>query len=98
MVVVQTSDSGRAEDGRAEEGRGRAEAGRAELGRGGGRAEDGLDGDGCRDGADAGLVDLGHSFLWGWACWALAEEGRVADGGLGGVTRAAFADAGRAWV
>ena len=68
---------------------GRADAGRAESGRAAGCPEDGLEG-GLTDGADAGLKGLGLGL----------PGGRVflAEGGLGGVTRAAFADAGRAWV
>ena len=85
------ADAGRAEAGRAE-------AGRAEDGRTAGRPEDGLEG-GLADGADAGLNGLDGLGLPGGRL-TLADDGRVflAEGGLGGVTRAAFADAGRAWV
>jgi len=86
------ADAGRADAGRAESGRAGPEgpeAGRAEDGRTAGCPEDGLEG-GLTDGADAGLKGLGLGL----------PGGRVflAEGGLGGVTRAAFADAGRAWV
>lgn len=86
------ADAGRADAGRTESGRAGPEgpeAGRAEDGRTAGCPEDGLEG-GLTDGADAGLKGPGLGL----------PGGRVflAEGGLGGVTRAAFADAGRAWV
>lgn len=93
------ADAGRADAGRAESGRAGPEAGRAEDGRTAGCPEDGLEG-GLADGADAGLKGLkGLDGLGLPGGLTLADDGRVlAEGGLGGVTRAAFADAGRAWV